>query len=203
MKRLVAAVAVLVLGLPARAQVTLTTYYVIPPTNGCDGLGAFGPASALNPGGCTAPYLYEVIPSGCAESPWGWPPFWVSNDTVYTNLCSTPCSITMWDSGGLPCVILCQLPGGLGLSTDAAGQEVGLRVSANPVSAAGGPVELKLRGEGPVTVSVTDGLGRVLFATMAPSGTTLLPTTGMRPGIHFVHAWWPDGRSATLRLVLQ
>ena len=179
------------------------TYYVIPPTNGCDGLGAFGPASALYPVGCSAPYLYDVIPSGCAVSPWGWPPFWVSNDTVYTNLCSTPCSITMWDSNGVPCVILCQLPGGLGLPMDPAGQEDGLHVTTNPVSTEGGPVELKLRGSGPVDVSVTDGLGRVLYATRAPSGTALLPTAGMRPGLHLVQARWPDGQSATLRLVLQ
>ena len=31
----------------ASAQTTLTTYYVVPPTNGCDGVWAFGPYSSL------------------------------------------------------------------------------------------------------------------------------------------------------------
>ena len=133
----------------------------------------------------------------------GWPPFWVSNDTVYTNLCSTPCSITMWDSNGVPCVILCQLPGGLGLSAEAPGREIGLNVAANPVSAQAGPVKLDLRGDGPVTVSISDGFGRVLYATVVPSGTTLIPTSELSPGLHLVQAQWPDGRRSALRLVVQ
>ena len=55
------------------AQTTLNTYYVVPPTNGCDGVWAFGPYSALW-SACSGPYTWTFDPVDCVDgSQWGQP----------------------------------------------------------------------------------------------------------------------------------
>lgn len=91
----------------ASAQNTLTTYYVIPPSNGCDGVWAFGPYSALW-NSCSGPYMWLFTPAGCVESGVGQPvPLNVVNDTIIMSLCSQPCDFQFYSDTGLCAVCLC------------------------------------------------------------------------------------------------
>lgn len=202
MKLISAFALLLTMELSATAQVVLTAYYVIPPTNGCNGLGAFGPASSMWSGPCTAPYLYVVEPNGCAEAPNGWPPFWISGDTVYTNLCSTPCSISIWDANGVDCVILCQLPVITGVSAAMSADEPELRLDPNPLSI-GSPLRITAQSNGPVELTLLDAQGRIVERNRISSPAVTMSTTHLSPGLHMLQARWPDGHAAVQRLVVE
>lgn len=74
-----------------RAQTVLTTYYVIPPTSGCNGVWALGPVGS----GCfSMGSSYTFNPGGCA--PFG--PYTTSGDTLLIPLCSVPCSLVVVNS---------------------------------------------------------------------------------------------------------
>ncbi len=189
-------------GSPALAQVTLTTYYVVPPTDGCNGLAAFGPASSMWQAPCAAPYLYVVEPMGCAQGPTPFgQPFWFSGDTIYTNVCATPCTLTTYDSSG-SCVILCQLPVSTGTSESVSDPEPALRLEPNPL-AIGSPLRITTHGKGPVELTLMDAQGRVLYQSVLTSNSVVIGNAHLGAGLHLLRATWLDGRVTTQRLLVQ
>lgn len=188
------------LPITAMAQITLNTYYVLPPTSGCNGLVAMGPASNMWSGGCTAPYMYVVEPNGCAQGPDGFTPFWVSGDTVYTNLCSTPCQLSIWDGSVGECVILCQLP--VVTSAQETSMEAGAIRIQNPL-AAGTSLQVSITGQPPLELTLFDPQGRMVERIPMASATTFNGSTSLKPGPYLLHTSWPDGRVSTQRLVVQ
>ncbi len=188
------------LAFPAAAQITLTTYYTVLPTNGCNGLAAMGPASNMWSGGCTPPYMYVVEPSGCAQASTGWPPFWVSGDTVYTQLCSVPCQLSIWDASVGECVILCQIPVITAMEEETRGS--GTVTLQNPI-AAGIPLQLSVTGQPPSELTLFDAQGRIVERIPMASATTIAGSTLLRPGPYLLQIRWPDERVATQRVVVQ
>jgi hypothetical protein len=95
------------------AQTPLTTYYVIPPTGGCNGLWAFGSWSGMFDG-CTGPYMYAFDPFSCVDMSWGYPPFQYSGDTVFAQLCSLPCDFYIISADSNVACVWCQATPSLG-----------------------------------------------------------------------------------------
>ncbi len=187
--------------LPLFAQTNLTTYYMLPPTSGCNGLWAFGPASAVWQAPCTAPFLYVVEPLGCAEGAGIGQPFWISGDTVYSNLCSIPCSITIYDASG-ECVILCQLPVNTGVTDGMRADMPELRIDPNPL-AIGTPLKITTQSDGPVELTLTDACGRVVYQGLITSNTGVISTAQLSAGLHMLRARWKDGHTRAQRLQVQ
>ncbi len=79
------------------AQVTWPTYYVIPPSTGCDGTWAINTSSTLGSCGMT-PYTYIYSPSGCGTSGASF-----SGDTLFIPLCAVPCNLTIVNASGQTC----------------------------------------------------------------------------------------------------
>ena len=173
---------------------------MVPPTSGCNGLWAFGPASAVWQAPCSAPFLYVVEPIGCAEGAGIGQPFWISGDTVYSNLCSIPCGITIYDSSG-ECVILCQLPGSTGMNERGA-TEGPLHMEPNPLTT-GTPLRITLQEVGPVEWSLMDAQGRLVDRGLLTSPSFVFSTWRLRAGLHLLHARWPDGHAVVQRLIVQ
>lgn len=189
------------LPLPLFAQTSLTTYYMVPPTSGCNGLWAFGPVSAIWQAPCSAPYLYVVEPFGCAEGAGIGQPFWTSGDTAYSNLCSVPCGITIYDSSG-ECVILCQLPVWTDVPENGAQADEPFRIQPNPV-ASGESVRLFASGARPDEVTLLDMQGRVADRLRFGSEAGTWSTSPLRAGAYVLQARWPDGRTSAQRLVVR
>lgn len=73
------------------------TYYVTPPTSGCNGVWAVD-GSVLSSGTCSPPYTYTISPAGCANYDYN------NGDTLFFDLCSFPCSYSMISfSSSIPC----------------------------------------------------------------------------------------------------
>ncbi|MFN8712490.1 MAG: T9SS type A sorting domain-containing protein [Bacteroidota bacterium] len=105
------------LSVKLNAQTVLTTYYIIPPVNGCDGVWAIQPASAST---------YIFTPSGCGQ----FLGFSANNDTQYIQLCSIPCTVTMTDPSGN--IAICST----GTVTDVISEQPGVFTTyPNPVKA--------------------------------------------------------------------
>ncbi len=88
------------------AQTTIPTWYIIPPTSGCNGVWA---VDASVYGSCGAVSSYIMNPIGCVQL--------TSNtvaDTTYWALCSFPCDLTMMGPNGIACIC------GTGTTTDVA-----------------------------------------------------------------------------------
>ncbi|HLG04489.1 MAG TPA: T9SS type A sorting domain-containing protein [Bacteroidia bacterium] len=86
----------LVCGLTLPGQTTtITTYYVIAPTSGCNGVWAINNIQFSACSGGT----YSMYPFGCAilNGP-------VSGDTMFLQLCAFPCDIDMINSSGGACI---------------------------------------------------------------------------------------------------
>lgn len=84
--------------LKINAQVTWPTYYVTPPTAGCNGEWAINTSSTF--GSCgTTPYTYSFTPISCAST--GGLTF--SGDTLFVPLCSVPCNMVLMNSSGQTC----------------------------------------------------------------------------------------------------
>lgn len=201
MKALLAA-ALLCLGfIPATAQVTLTPYFIVPPSNGCDGLAAFGPASILWQAPCTAPYLYMAAPTGCAQGqqPFG-DPLWFSGDTIYTHLCSVPCEITIVDAGG-SCVTLCQLSFPNGIAVEA-GTGERLLLPGSDLVHVGSPITVDVDGPGPLELELVDAQGRIVERGTFRSQPARMDITRARAGMHVLRARTPNGRLRTQRLMI-
>jgi Secretion system C-terminal sorting domain len=83
------------LSVKLNAQTVLTTYYIIPPVNGCDGVWAINADSLL----CNPPIFITYAPFGCSQG-YNFSPTY---DTLYVQLCSLPCDILIMDSNVGPC----------------------------------------------------------------------------------------------------
>lgn len=181
-----------------QAQGTLTTYYTIPPTNGCDGLWAFGPASAMYDT-CAAPFSYAVDPAGCGQSPWGWPPFWMSGDTVYVELCSVPCNLQVWSGNGLCQQLICQL-GPLSMAENVTKE---VTVFPNPAPAGTSHLVLDVSAIQRAQVLLQDLTGKVVLEQAVRRFPVQVDIGALSPGIYALHVAGPSGSAQAIRFVIQ
>lgn len=195
-------VPLLLSGLEVSAQTTLTTYYTIPPVNGCDGLWAFGPASDLwGTGSCAGPVTYFVSPSGCAESPFGWPPFWISGDTVYSNLCSLPCDFQTWNMEGDLCAY-CQVQVSIGMSVSEDPNKA-FAVFPNPLGTDHDLLEVRLNAVGNHAFALFDAQGRLWKQGTLRNTVDRIDLDGILPGPYMLCVTDQNGVRRALRLVIQ
>lgn len=184
------------------SQTILTTYYVLPPTSGCDGLGAFGPASSIWQPPCSAPYTYVAEPDGCAQgAASGGAVIWFDQDTVYANLCSIPCTITIYDSSG-ECVTLCQIPVSTAMNQRAAAGAPEINITPVPF-AVGTSLQISSPQEAPDDITIFDAQGRMVDRIQRPSQVLHVGTADYRAGLHLLQARWKDGRTSIHRLIAQ
>ncbi len=133
------------------AQTTITTWYVIPPTSGCNGVWAVDAVAA----GCgSGPFQYIMNPMGCVQM--SGP---TVADTTYWTLCAFPCNLTIVNSQGLMCIC-------------GTGTQTGIEQSAehitttypNPANTTSGwNILLHQPGE-TVTVNIYNSLGQVVLS---------------------------------------
>lgn len=184
------------------AQNTLTTYYVIPPTNGCDGTWAFGPYSALW-STCTGPYTYLFDPMTCVDgSQWGQPiPLNVVGDTIIMDLCSQPCDFLFYADTGLCLVCIC----GPLISTGVSGQpsEGALSIGPNPVPSGSSVIVLRATSLGPHHVQVLDVAGREMIARTLNGPRSELDLSGIPPGGYLLLVKDDAGRLSVQRFQIQ
>lgn len=131
---------------------TVTTWYIIPPTSGCNGVWA---VDALTYGPCSAGAQYNMNPMGCVQL--GGP---TVADTTYLPLCAFPCDLTLINSQGQMCIC------STGTVTDAPlhSSERVLTTYPNPATTAGGwNVLLHQPGEN-VTVNIYNSLGQLVVS---------------------------------------
>jgi hypothetical protein len=187
---------------PVNSQTILTTYYVVPPTSGCDGLGAFGPASTIWQPPCSAPYTYVAEPDGCAQgAASGGAVIWFDQDTVYANLCSIPCTIIIYDVSG-ECVTLCEIPGITEVMNPQAGGPEMLHLTPDPVPV-GTPLRITSTSAAFVDVNIVDLQGREVLRARMSSQPLEIGTDDFRPGVHLVQARWNDGRTMVHRFIVE
>ena len=164
----------------ASAQTTLTTYYVIPPSNGCDGIWAFGPYSSLW-NSCSGPYMWLFDPVGCVDSGLGQPvPLNVVGDTVIMDLCSQPCDFLFYADTGLCAVCIC----GPLIATKVparVGQGSGCN-APNPVLSSAPVLVLNTVNTGTHYVQMLDLSGRSLLVRTVNGGRSELDLSGIPPG---------------------
>lgn len=169
----------------ASAQTTLTTYYVIPPTNGCDGIWAFGPYSSLW-NSCSGPYMWLFDPVGCVDgSQWGQPvPLNVVGDTIIMDLCSQPCDFLFYSDTGLCMVCFC----GPLIPTRIPGPEVesSFSISPNPVPFSSPVLVLNTGRTGPHYAQVLDLAGRSLLMRSVNGGRSELDLGGIPMGSYLL-----------------
>jgi hypothetical protein len=95
MKKILQLLMLCVIPFGIKAQTTLTTYYIIPPTSGCNGVWA---VNAASPGWCGPGTTWIFSPIMCGQmGP-------TVGDTLYIQLCSIPCNVAFSDFNG-PCAI--------------------------------------------------------------------------------------------------
>lgn len=132
------------------AQTTITTWYIIPPTSGCNGVWAVDAVAA----GCgSGPFQYNMSPPGCVQMTG---PTVV--DTTYWALCSFPCNLTIVNSQGLTCIC------GTGTQTgiEESSQSI-VTTYPNPANTTSGwNVWLQQPGEN-VTVNIYNSLGQLVL----------------------------------------
>src|SRR5436190_358293 len=80
---------------PAALSAQMLTYYVVPPTAGCNGIWAVNWFS-LECG--SAPYTYTMEPMGCLQVNWTY-----SGDTAFFPLCTLPCAFYITSADGGTC----------------------------------------------------------------------------------------------------
>lgn len=136
------------------AQTTITTWYVIPPTSGCNGVWAVDASQVATDCG-SGPFMYNMNPPGCVNL--SGP---TVADTTYWQLCAFPCNLTIVDSQGMTCIC------GTGTSV---GQEENStqRITTtypNPsTSSAGWNILLREPGNN-VVVNIYNSLGQLVSA---------------------------------------
>lgn len=160
----------------AFAQNTVSTYYVTPPTSGCNGVWA---VSASQFQACQA-MTYNMSPPGCVQ----FSPGNVVGDTLYWSLCSVPCSLTVVNSNGGMCVC------GTGTitSSDESAAVTPFSISPNPVTAG---TDIAIRADhklNDVSITVFNSLGQMLYSQFVPDMTNSvsLTTGGFTPGLYIV-----------------
>jgi hypothetical protein len=184
------------------AQTTLTTYYVIPPTNGCDGTWAFGPYSALW-NACTGPYTWIFDPIDCVDgSQWGQPiPLNVVGDTIIMDLCSQPCDFLFYADTGLCMVCFC----GPLIPTDLPGiaGEGSFSIGPNPVPSNSPVLVLNPGNNGPQHAQVLDLAGRSLLVRTLNGGRSELDLKGIPPGGYLILLRDDAGHISSQRFQIQ
>jgi hypothetical protein len=183
------------------AQTTLTTYYVIPPTNGCDGTWAFGPYSSLW-SSCSGPYTWTFSPFSCVDHPGGNPMYLnVVGDTIIMDLCSQPCDFLFYADSGLCAVCLC---GPLVLSnTLGAMVEGSFSIGPNPVPSNSPVLVLNNGNNGPQHAQVLDLAGRTLLVRTLGGGRSELDLSGIPPGGYLLLIRDEEGHMSTQRFQIQ
>ncbi len=143
-----------------RGQSPLTTYYIVPPNAGCDGLWAFGPYSTMWAACGTAPYQWMFNPTSCNTPEGTNMPLTVVNDTIMVQLCSLPCSFQLYSGEvGLCFVELCELPADpTGLPRK--GLPAARSIAPNPVPSYAPYLVIEPPSEGNMHVSILDMTGR-------------------------------------------
>lgn len=152
MKKLLLTSAMLLLSLclELSAQTPITTWYIIPPTSGCNGVWAIDYSQA----GCGSTYLFNPsFPVACGS-------FTGSvADTMFIQLCSMPCDLTVVDMNGNICGFC-----GTGTSTGVGtlSQEHIITTYPNPATSAGGwNVWIDEPGSA-VTVNIYNAFGQLV-----------------------------------------
>jgi hypothetical protein len=148
------------LATPVEAQVSLTTYWLIPPTMGCDGLWAFGPASAVMDT-CPAS-TWNFAPFNCVDFPGGIPPFPNTvGDTVIVAICSLPCTFQVTTDTGI-CMV-CIAP--VYTTAEApAYSKSRLRIAPNPIGSSDRELVLDGLSVTHGTLAIKNATGQTLFA---------------------------------------
>lgn len=109
------------------SQTNINTWYVIPPTSGCNGVWAIDYTQwVLCQGG--GPAQYSAAPLGCIPYT-GWT---YAGDTTFIPLCSLPCNLTIIDGDGNVCG--CGA-GTFGIKEDSSSTIPDINIFPNPVSA--------------------------------------------------------------------
>lgn len=131
------------------AQTTITTWYIIPPTSGCNGVWAVDLSQA------TCGVTYNYSPVMCAQ--WGGT---TVADTLFIPLCSMPCTLTAVDINGNVCGT-CSTGTMTGIETSSAGI---FTTYPNPATTqAGWNIMLRQPGEN-VTVNIYNTLGELVLS---------------------------------------
>jgi len=134
------------------AQTAIQTWYVIPPTSGCNGVWALD-ASAFAACGA-GPFLATQNPNGCIA-----PGQTQIADTVYWSLCAFPCDVTITDSNGSICTCT---TGTMANTVETSAQFI-VTTYPNPATSTSG-WNLWLHQPGAdVTVNIYNSLGQVVF----------------------------------------
>lgn len=135
------------------AQTTINTWYVIPPTSGCNGVWA---VDASQFGSCgTGPFQYSMNPMGCVNMTPN-----VVADTVYWQLCAFPCDLTIVDMTGNVCIC------GTGQFTDVPDHSAERITTTYPnpaTTTSGWNILLHQPGEN-VSVNIYNSLGQVVLS---------------------------------------
>lgn len=163
------------------AQSPLTTYYIVPPTSGCNGVWAFGPYSTMWAACGSAPYQWLFNPVGCVEPQGVNVPLTVVNDTIVMDLCAQPCSFELYsDDVGLCFVELC------GLSVDPTSilqpTQPYSTFAPNPVPSSAPFLRLKSPASGSMRYSLFDMAGRNLRDEPLHDGVSHIDLQGIPPG---------------------
>lgn len=179
-------------GMTLRAQTTLTTYYIIPPTNGCNGVWALGPISS----GCfSMGSTYTFNPSGCAQLN-----ATTSGDTLFYPLCSVPCSLAVINSSsGTYCI--CNMNWLDADNVTAPTLQTIFTSWPNPVNS--NVLHLKSTVPLQTDVSLTDATGRIVlqqhFERLGDMET--LEISCIPAGVYFLKFESPGGRPVYQRIV--
>ncbi|HMQ75641.1 MAG TPA: T9SS type A sorting domain-containing protein [Flavobacteriales bacterium] len=201
-RSLAALLALVVCTSGASAQITLNTYYVTPPINGCDGVWAFGPYSALW-SACPGPYTWFFDPPGCVDgSQWGQPiPLNVVGDTILMDLCSQPCDFLFYADTGLCMVCIC----GPLIPTTVADADPGsdLSIGPNPVPASSPTLQLHTTRSGPLFVQVLDLAGLSLLQVTVHDGQAELDLSGIPAGAYLLLLRDEHGRMSTHKFAIE
>lgn len=160
----------------------LTTYWLIPPSSGCDGSWAFGPASVVADACPLSSWTFS--PGGCVDFPSGIPPFPnVSGDTILVDVCSLPCAFQVSVDTGI-CMICIAPPFTL---TEANGSpRPWMRITPNPVGLSRQEIILDGTSLTHGTMLITDGIGRILYTKALDRLPTRVILPVLTPGIYLV-----------------
>ncbi len=185
----------------ASAQTTLTTYYVIPPTNGCDGIWAFGPYSTMWANCGAAPFQWLFDPMGCVDPQGVNVPLNVVNDTIVMTLCALPCDFELYSAdSGLCTTLIC----GIGpTGTTAPTRPLAISIGPNPVPISSPVLTLHTSNGALQHVQVLDLAGRSLVQATVQGGRAELDLNGVPAGGYLLLMHDGSGHMHTQRFQLE
>lgn len=154
------------------SQTAITTYYVIPPTSGCNGVWAIDASDFI----CGMQYVFT--PSMCAN----FAPA-INADTVYFQLCSVPCSVDVWGQQGI-----CG-SATTGITTGLSAQQISvLTTYPNPATSQSGYTIVTTKPAQEVKAEIISLSGQMVFKNTqaAPDGKAVLDTSTLAAGTYIV-----------------